>query len=374
MLGALGARGGFGGEGASLGGVKAAANFPGFAAALAKVRAGTANATLAIVGESHAMGYGSNGAGYTNARVNAWPLKLAALFSGAGTTAITSSTFQDQNVVAGGSTVPAYDPRVTVGAGWVFTSGAYSTGGAIANNNASTNAYSFAPGTTTDTCVIDYIGGFGSFTVDIGGSVLATVNTGLVTSLQPASVTVTATRGTNTWNIKPTTTTSNDFLLGIDCYDSTVKSLRVWDLAAAGLTISYFADSGFAFRPAPYLQFKAPTLTLIEVITNDEIAGTSDSDFQTFYQTVITAARVGGGEVGIVVSPATAISLIAQATQDHYRALLATIAAANNVPILSLPAIEGTYENNTSDYFDTIHHANAGQVKDAANVFTFVGH
>jgi hypothetical protein len=193
-------------------------------AAVAAARAGSRRPIFVFAGDSTTLGFGANASNsWLGAAQSSAVAVVSSLLSAAGVPSQNNSIFGNSG--ASGPTLTQFlqrDSRLSGFTGWnVSTAGASLPGGQfIIKSTADANAGTFAPGVTTDTALITWASNTtsGTFTVDVGGSVLATIATAAASGLHQQSVSLP--RAVNALNIKCTVAGSGVFLMGIEMYDS----------------------------------------------------------------------------------------------------------------------------------------------------------
>lgn len=320
-------------------------------AALGAVRNGDADAKIYCLGDS--ITRGSFSAATSAQALNGWPVQLAKLLSARNLVpAVSENIFG-----AGGAslTLSSFDSRITLGTGWAPTT-VNSLGGRTLNGTG-TGTLSFTPVSNCNTFDIYSIRNVaGGFTVNLdGGSTLATVNTSGAKAV--IKTTVTGTLAAHTLNIVQTS--GNIFIIGIDCYDSTGKKVRVlnggWSSATS---TSHTSSQSNAYDPLPALSAIAPNLSIICLSPNDWNNATDLAAFSAAMQTIITTCLTYG-DVLLMSPPPSNIALTALATQQAYVDAMQALAVSNGIPFLDLFGRWGSYEimNPLSFYGDSVHPA-----------------
>src|SRR5258708_187392 len=152
---------------------------PVWSAAIRAMQAGSSNAKLLVLSDSTGAGFGSPTTNsFVGSAATNWPTVLQSLLNTASFPSLNKCFFNDANVEVTGATLPQFDSRVTLGAGWGAAASANGFGGTSLVNTTTTNAISFTPGTAFDTIEVYYFEGInGAFTTDIGGASLGTTTT-----------------------------------------------------------------------------------------------------------------------------------------------------------------------------------------------------
>ncbi|MBC1181083.1 hypothetical protein HF680_00225 [Brevundimonas sp. WCHBH090558] len=170
---------------AAPGGVLGRARFavpdlPVWSAAVRTMQAGGREARLLCIGDSVTQGYGAVPGGWTpNGRASAWPERLAAMMSGRGLPASAASVAGAGAADGASGGYPAYDPRVTMGAGWGVNALTGIGGKLFSGAAASTGVWSFQPDRPVDRFDLWAVTNtaLGVLTIETDGAVRATVNT-----------------------------------------------------------------------------------------------------------------------------------------------------------------------------------------------------
>lgn len=321
--------------------------------ARANVRSGGANGKVLCVGDSTTYGYGSNAAGSASLKTGAWPAQLASLLQSAhNITAQANAFFGDGNTAAlSGGSLNVCDPRITVGSSW--TAGVTSLGHASFTASTTTNSLDFLPTVNVDSFDIYYVtnGGLGTFSWSINGG--AATNQSTNTTAGVGKLTVTGSLTANTLHLK-WVSGGSVYILGIDAYDSSAKTMSVMNAGWVGATSSDWAPATNVWDPAKAIAGVAPDLTIICLGINDWNGAVSAASFTANAQTVITQAKTSGDV--LLVSPpptntaATAASAQSPIVQAHY-----ALAVSNSCPLIDLNArwVDYTTSNALGYYKST---------------------
>lgn len=335
--------------------------------AKARVLAKTGRGVLMMLGDSREVGFGATGAAnFVGARAKNRAAQIAAYFNANGLPAHTDNVFCDGNINSVGATVPQYDPRVTLGAGWV-NSGAFDTvqwtGFGIAFSNlTTTNTMSFTPDNQTDTADIYYLTrpGFGVMTVSVGGNVIATMDGNVAQSIK--KLTISYPRGANTLTFTPTTVGNGVFVYGMDCYDSTIPKISVWTCGNSGGGVQNMIFNSFPWEGTQ--PFKSGVIsvdaTIINIGVNDANNGMSIPLYSSRLSTIVDNVQTGGGNCilntfsasSLASWPASALPRV----QTYWDAITA-VGIAKGIPLVDHATRFGSYEvsNPLGLYADTLH-------------------
>lgn len=310
---------------------------PKWDAARAKAKAGRGNAKLLFIGDSTMMGAWAGGTAFDGNAARCWARKLAAQLGYS-----TASFYGDQGVsigLVGGikdSTYKLYDPRVTYDATWAIAVG-YALGGYLwQSGGTSRGTLSFAPGVTFDHIDIfyttSYAGAYGSFTVDIGGGGLATVNTGTNT-LGVGKATVTCASGVNTVNI---TKSTDGFvqIRGVSCYRNNADVQCIvagWSTMTALRYLSGGTGTETPQGPTADIPQIAPDMTGICLGINDSTGLVPVEDYRSAMQRIIDVTRVTGD---VVLHVPNTINPAGNPIQDPYWQVVYDLAKANRLNVI----------------------------------------
>jgi lysophospholipase L1-like esterase len=335
--------------------------------ALAKVRAGTANANLMALGDSTTAGSFATGNGYVaSARSMSYPTQLAALMATATGLPINLNTFAGSN--AGSSDFLAYDPRWTsLGTNWTVGAIPSFGGSLIGNNNAGNyTTAKFQTSGITDTVDIWYLQNtsYGTFTVSIDGGQSTSANIVAAGAISMQKVTKTFTRGSNHVLEFNKVADGNVFIAGFCAYDSQVKSVNIFNGGYPGKKASDFVANTNVWDPLPMLGTFAPDLTLLNININDWIAGTAAATFTSQMQTIITQAQLSG-DVLLQTGMPSKITSATQAAQDAITVATRLLAQPLNIPVVDVSSAWCDYTTAVaSGYFlpanDVVHPGAAG--------------
>lgn len=347
-----------------------------------KVKAGLSGAKVLCIGDSTTRGTGSANSATANVITGSWPSHLARILTTAGYKASGNCFMGDGNAL-GNATA---DPRVTVGAGWVFTSAVVSLGGLSVANSSTTNNLSYAfTDTTFDTIDVYFYQGntLGVFTIAVdGGAALATATQSGTGAF--AKLTASTTLATHTVNIARTTG-GGAYIFGVCAYNSATPEIQVINAGisggsvcngVSGATDSYTSMSYDTAKPydrITCIPTLAPDLTIIYLEGNDarQTSGISVAAFTAAYQNIITAALTSGDVILVVQHPIDTTN-IAQANQDSFGAAIRALAASNGLLCVDLYSRYGTNGSMpTGFYYDAAHLFSAGY-SDVAQVIARV--
>jgi hypothetical protein len=258
---------------------------------------------IAWIGDSTTMGHGAPVTDWiTNAKIWSMPSQVAAMLSLVGIPA------KDDSFISHNGTVSLqadmlYDPRLTYGAGWDWGGQPSCLGGNLILNNTTTNAFSFASAVSVTSFEVDYAvsGAAASLSVQIDSGTpvtyaVATTPNGI------AAVTISTSEGVHTINVKRVSS-GQIYISSILAYNTVHPFIEILNAGVNGAQVSSFADAGSNWAPASTLgTFWKPACTFIDLEINDQAQGTNLTTYQTYMQTIITSAKLGGGDVVLMTS------------------------------------------------------------------------
>ncbi len=260
-------------------------SLPTFAAAVARVNAGTGDAKVAFIGDSTTVG-----AGTTVYETKNPAARFAARYAGA--TTRYGSTWGKL-----GST--SYDGRLTIGSGWThgvsFNSNGLGGGGFYTNTGGGT--LSFTPAGSFDTIKVWYLrlSSKGTVSVDVdGGSALGTINGAGANAL--LSQTFTCAAGTHTVNIS-TPTGGDFFLMGIETYTAATKAVHVYNMGYVGAGSGQFNQSGQVYTTVETIATYDFDLSIINLSINDIKDNLITSSTYASRMTTLITACASAGDV-----------------------------------------------------------------------------
>lgn len=330
---------------------------PKWSSALAKVQAGSANATVLCIGGSTTLGLHSDG-GTGDAYALSSEQQLANLLTLAGINAHQNTWFGDGDAfVSHGN-----NPRLSLGGAWARAAFAFGIGGyAITAGSAGTLAYT--PSFATDTCDIWYGDIAGTFKANVNGGTDSTSTSGATQNY--LKFTVSSTLGMNTYNVK--WNSGNNFIQGMVAYDSSKKWAHIINAGWNGGNSSQMAQVGQAYSPGSSISQISPDLVLLEAgVINDWCQSIGIATTQANLQTLISSVTTG--DVVIVtpnpsnpgVSSAPALSVQAQ-----YVAMEQGLAVTNRCALIDIFNEFVSYPNSNSYglYYDGLHPNGAGYGK-----------
>lgn len=318
-------------------------------AAVARVKAGTGIAKIAVIGDSTTFGAYSNGSIYTGDKPLAYPAQLATQLAAKGIPATNCSFFGSGNLTpATAAGYNLYNAAVTMTGG--FAPGNIPTLGAFpmtSTTNGATLAYVPENSFQFDTADIYYLGGTGgAFTVNVdGGSTLATITPTGTHVMQKTTVTG-ITLGTHTLNCV-TSSSTGVYIVGIAVRASGTDRVEVYNMGwnavvvlnAAAPTNSYAqpTSSTYQYNYFTSLPVLAPDCTIINLTINDINNQTETvASYQAALQTMVVQAQVSGDCILMIGNPGNTVAWTGGIVAPQYQAAVYAVAQATNVPVCDL--------------------------------------
>jgi len=308
------------------------AYFAKYRAALALTRLGISDTPVAFVGDSTGTGQWGFGGAFANNRQYAYPVIMAGLLSAQGIPASCEGVYCDNNVTNQGSTLPAYDPRVSFSGSATAAPGAGFPGRLLQMTAAGT--ITLAPGTAYDTIELytPTNAGLGSATVNNGGATLGTINSNGTLALTKTTYSVTL--GSAPINIV--------WAAGGTFYNSIIrpyvaanKKVVLHNLSGCTYKASDLTDTTRPWYGLGMLGLLAPKLTVLNMTINDATAQTPIATYKANMQGIIDVAKITGDVLIVVGNPAN-ITRATVAVQQIYATAAKELAALNNCVVLDL--------------------------------------
>lgn len=345
--------------------------------AVARVKAGKANATIACIGDSITAGSMADGVNpWTANKPLSYPSALASVLSGSyGISTCTGSVISDNSTTPHAGTVPQYDPRVTFGANWGASGAASTAGGQMiysvssALGTLAAETFTFTPIASFDTVEVFWFRNTttSTFTIDCGGAVLATCAGGSP-SVQKTVVTKTA--GIGPINIIRTVAAGSvAAIVGINTYLSTTKTANVLNMGASAATTTVWNSVAGVYAPLNVLPQYAPDLSVICLGINDAILNASTATIIANLSAIITVAQTTG-DVVLVVPNAVDTSITSTINQANMQSAIYQVSATYGINVVDInQRWSGYTTSNTLGYMssDKTHPVQIGY-QDIANI------
>jgi hypothetical protein len=337
----------------------AAASLKKWRTALGKVRNGTANAKLALMGDSTFAGSGSTGvAGFNSGFLTKSPgVQLASLMNSYFCPSVAHSVFGDSNI---GAAFFSVDTRFTAGSGWVVAQIDNPWSRGIFGNSTTTNNLSFTPVGSVDTFRIWYITNSGSarsfnWSIDAGGT--TNVDCNVASSLAYVDVPAGA-AGTHTLNIARVA--GPLYICAIQAWNSATKCVEVLSMGrSGGRALNATSSNAKPEDALNALPLYAPDLTVINLTINEWLnSGTTDA-WKINMQQIIDVAKTTG-DVVLMAGVPSKVNQAALAYQASFAVAAGELAAANGIPFLDVFGRFGSQESLAALYADDIHPNGSG--------------
>ena len=346
--------------------------------ALAAVSAGTGYAKVGLLGDSTMAGAkaGPSGAAVrTSTPVTFLRDRLLATQS---RPAIASNWIGDQRFAVTNSIDPyTFDTRFSQpdGAGFIATTGAtpVSVAGSLLVNTATANRTGFLPEVATDTTDVYYAVNttLGAFSITRNGG-----------STVPVNQAGTSGMGKTTYSsplnsvdpIYISRTSGGAYVIGMDSYNSAIKSIRLFGLGWSGGRAADWAGTLTGFDPLNGLVALGLDLVVARFGTNDiSIPGatatsTDPAAYQASINKILDALIGAGTNVILATHYPMNTSVTSQAVQDTYAGYVRSIANVRGLKVHDTYARVGTWAaaNSAGKVFDNLHPNTAGYQDDAA--------
>jgi lysophospholipase L1-like esterase len=259
--------------------------------------------------------------------------------------ALTGASYDQKPIWVG------YDSRLTLGTSWAVATEQMVLGGNRARS-AGTDALTFAPGFVFNRIELLYVmsPGLGDFTVDVGGSVLQTVQT--AGAAQIGKVVVISPLGSSPVNVRRAAG-GNVEILNIRVWNTAEASVAVANYGSVGATTADHIVATDPWSPLNMIAAVGAHLWTIMLGANDIFNGVAVSTYKANLQTLITACKASGADV-LLISPTPASG--SYNIPGTYVTALSELVTENSLPpLLDINALFGSYAASAADYFDSVH-------------------
>lgn len=345
--------------------------------ALAAVSAGTGYAKVGLLGDSTMAGYAGSGS-TTPVRASTPVVFLRdQLIATQGRPVIASSWTGDQRFQVTNSVSPyTFDTRFSQpdGVGFIASTGAtpVTVAGSLLNNSTNANRFGFLPEVATDTTDVYYAVNttLGAFSITRNGGGTVPVNQagasgmGKTTYSSPVN------------SVDPiyiSRTSGGAYLIGMDSYNSAIKTIRLFGLGWAGGRAADFAATATGFDPLNALVALGLDLVVPRFGTNDiSIPGASTTStdptaYQASINKILDALAAAGTNVILATHYPMNTTVTSQAVQDTYAGYVRSIATARGLKVHDTYARVGTWaaSNAAGKMYDNLHPNAAGYQDDA---------
>jgi len=333
--------------------------------ALSRYRAGLANATIAVWGDSTMRGVIDSGG--TAQFPNASSIRFGEMMTRNGEAVETQSIFGSGHVAnTTGSFLSSADSRV-VDTGTMTN--ALQVVGGLAWYFTATGLRTITPLVAWDTVIIYYASASGSGTISYEvNSAGATNIVAAGTPSQIKSVSVAA-GSVGLHALKLAWVSGNTYIIGVRFYNSTRKAVEVINIGASGArSVDLAVNNNAPWDPkASITSTVAPHLTIIEGgVINDCQQGTAIPTMVTALQTLIDAALVTGD--AMLATPVYNNG-VTEAVQLPYVNAVRALAVTNDIPLIDFYSYRGAFAAATGLYSGAVHGSIAGYADDAALMF-----
>lgn len=230
-----------------------------------------------------------------------------------------------------GAGISAYDPRLTLGAGWSAVATADTLGGQVVRNTTTTNPLTFAPGQAWDTAEL-WVTGAGDLTLDIGGAVTVYTATGAVTKITYAA----ASLGPHVLSVRRVSGTTD--VIGAICTDSTTPGVEILNAGLGGAETAYLLDDTAAYSPASLLPMLEADLVVFQMCINDRNAGLAPASYRAQFDAALDLLPPGADLLPVAsASPEPGSTY----PWSDYVAQINACAASRGVPFVDLTIAMG---------------------------------
>ena len=322
--------------------------------AKARVLSQTGRGRICCIGDSTTYGIGAtDGVGR---RVQAFPAMLARQLNASGVPCISQSLHNGR-----GTTFSTYDPTLTTGAGWSYSS-IETLGGALWGNSTTTNALAWLPPVNVDTFEIytPQNTGYGttSWQINAGGA------TNIVQNGASAFIktNATASLGSNTLNLARVS--GQCYVAGVVAYDSATSAVDIVNMGRGALTSTILNDSVNPWSPVPAMETYAPDVILLTLGINDystSIYGISIDTYRTNLNAILTAWTAIADVVVVIPAPSDA-TRADLAQQEQYNNVTRDAVFQFDLPVIDMVSAWESYvvSNGLGYMTDNVHPSRLG--------------
>lgn len=339
-------------------------DLPVWSAAVRTMQAGGREARLLCIGDSVTQGYGAVSGGWTpNGRAGAWPERLAAMMSGRGLPASAASVAGAGAADGASGGYSAYDPRVTMGAGWGVNALTGMGGKLFSGAASSPGMWSFQPDGPVDRFDLWAVTNtaLGVLTVETDGAVRATASTTKAASMEVTTVAFPETAGPVSvrW-----ASGGAVFIAGGVAWRSDVRRARVINAGWGGARIADWITTDQPYRAYGSIPAAAPDLSVVCLTINDWNAGTAVATYKAGLGTLVDRCLTTGDVLLMTGCPSDpAQGKASYAAQTALRDAVFDVAATRGLaaPIDGTALFGGSFAGGLM--FDSVHPNAAGQAR-----------
>lgn len=345
-------------------------------AAMAGVVAGTSDFRVVWAGDSTEAGARTLGGAANSLRTNSPAVyRKVALTAVQALPVTTNSWLGDQSFgVTNTYTLLAYDARLSApdGAGFAHSGTTRTVAGSMQQNNVNTARLAFTPEDPCDTTDVYYAinTSLGAFSITRTGSTAVPVNQAGTSGVGKATIT----GALNTDATAVARTSGGAYIIGMDSYNSTVKSIRMYSAGWSGGKIADWIVSTQGFDPLPALIALNPDLVIVRPGINDAVANTLPATYKSQLATYVDALLAAGINVAVATHFPSNISSASKAIQDVIAQMTRDVANERGLAIRDTYAHWGSwvYANSLGWMADNLHPLEVGSQAEAASSVKFL--
>ena len=347
----------------------AVSDLPVWSAAVRTMQAGGREARLLCIGDSVTQGFGGVAGGWTmNGRAGAWPERLAQMMSVRGLPASAASVAGAGAADGASGGYGAYDPRVTLGAGWGVNALTGMGGKLFSGAATSGGGWSFQPDGPVDRFDLWAVTNtaLGVMTVETDGVVRASVNTTKAASMEVTTVAFPETNGPVTvrW-----ASGGAVFVAGGVAWRSDVRRARVINVGWGGAKVADWTTTDQPYRAYGSIPAAAADLSVVCLTINDWNAGTAVATYKAGLGSLVDRCLTTGDVLLMTGCPSDpAQGKASYAAQGAIRDAVFEVAATRGLaaPIDGTALFGGGFASGLM--FDAVHPDAAGQARIAEAV------
>lgn len=344
--------------------------------AMAGVAAGTSDFRVVWAGDSTEAGARTLGGAANSFRANSpCVYRKAALVAAQALPVSINNWLGDQSFgVTNTYTLLAYDTRLSApdGAGFAHSGTTRTVAGSMQQNNANTARLAFTPEDPCDTFDVYYAinTSLGAFSITRTGSTAVPVNQAGTSGVGKATIT----GALNTNAVAVARTSGGAYIIGMDAYNSTVKSIRMYSAGWSGGKIADWIVSTQGFDPLPALIALNPDLVIVRPGINDAVANTAPATYKSQLATYVDSLRAAGIDVAVATHFPSNTSSASKAIQDVIAQMTRDVANERGLAIRDTYAHWGSwvFSNSLGWMADNLHPLEAGSQAEAVSSTKFL--